>query len=69
MYYLKIVLKKRGAPKVEILPELPLNPGAGSEASGPNTSLGSDVSQPDTTSAPNASPSPSEQGSSESSDK
>ena len=60
---------RQGAPRVEILPELQPNTDPGSDAFQPNTDPGSDVSKPDASSAPNASSSPSEQGSSQSSDK
>ena len=54
---------RQGAPRVEILPELQPNTDPGPEVVQPNTDPGSDVSQPE------VSPAPSEQGSSQSSDK
>ena len=64
-------IEKRGAPRVEILPELPPNTNAGSNASKPNTGTDSDVPQPNTNtgSDTNASSASSGQESSQQSDK
>ena len=61
--------KREGAPRVEILPELPPNTSIGSEASPPNTNTGSDGAQSNTGSDSNTGSSSSGQESSQSSEK
>lgn len=64
-------IDERGAPRVEILPELPPNTGTGSDSLNSNVNIGSDAPQSntDTGSEPNTGSPPSEQESSQSSDK
>ncbi|MYA72053.1 hypothetical protein F4009_09220 [Candidatus Poribacteria bacterium] len=62
-------IEDKGAPKVEILPELPPNTSIGSEAPQPNTNTGSEAPQSNTGSDSNTDSSTSSQESAQSADK